>query len=144
MERILDKDVLDELLPGEVDMVKKILVVDDEKDWAHAFALALEEHGYKITAAFEPLQAITQIKESKPDLVLLDLLMPAGGGFSVLQHIRETGDTIILPVIIISVQDDAETKKKAEEMGISAYFVKPVVMKELVPRINEILKPGLS
>ena len=113
--KFTNKDFLDEILPRGGSMTKRILVVDDEKDWAHAFALALEEHGYKITAAFEPLQAITQIKESKPDLILLDLLMPAGGGFAVLQYIRETGNTIILPVIIVSVQDDDETKKKAQE-----------------------------
>jgi len=118
---------------------KKILVVDDEKDWVHMLITRLEHEGYEIDAAFDAIQATMQVFGLKPDLMLLDIMMPAGGGLTVLENIRANVKTFTLPVIIMTARSDKETKEAAEALGISGYFVKTGDTAELLAKIKELL-----
>ena len=121
-------------------MGKKILIVDDEKDWAHTMAIRLERAGYQAEVAFDPAQAMERAVNSKPDLMLLDILMPAGGGLKVLENMRSRMKTFSIPVIIITGMDaDKETKEAEEKFGISGYFMKPVDMNQLLVKLEEVL-----
>ena len=120
-------------------MEKKILTVDDEKDWIQMLAIRLEHEGYKTEAAFDAMQALMQGMREKPDLMLLDIMMPAGGGLEALKNIRASDKTFSMPVIVLTAKGDVGTKIAAEKLGVSGYFVKPVDMAKLLEKIKEIL-----
>ena len=117
---------------------KKILVVDDEKDWIQMLAVRLGHQGYQIEAAFDTVQAMTQAAELKPDLIILDIMMPAGGGLEALKNIRANVRTFSIPVIVLTARGDKETKEATEGLGISGYFIKTDIV-ELLAKIKEVL-----
>ena len=125
-------------MPKKILLVK-ILVVDDEKDWVQMLITRLEHEGYEIDAAFDAVQATMQAFQVKPDLMLLDIMMPAGGGLAVLKNIRANVKTYSMPVIIMTARSDKETKEAAEKLGISGYFIKTMDIVELLTKIKEIL-----
>jgi len=120
-------------------MGKKILVVDDEKDWSKMICLRLHNEGYKLDTAMDTYQAVTQTIKLEPDLVLLDIMMPAGGGFEALKNIRNNSKVLATPVIIVTAKGDKASKDTAEQLGISGYFTKPVDMDALLAKIKEVL-----
>jgi DNA-binding response OmpR family regulator len=101
--------------------------------------MRLEHAGYQVEAAFDAIQAIAQTIDLKPDLVLLDIIMPAGGGIGVLENLRVNVKTFNIPVIALTGRSDKQTKEAAEKLGISGYFVKPVDMDELIEKLKEVL-----
>jgi len=120
-------------------MEKKILIVDDEKDWIRMLAIRLEHEGYQIEAAFDAAQAMAQAVQLKPDLILLDIMMPAGGGLGALKNIRANFKTFSIPIIVLTAKGDKETEEAAEKLGVSGYFVKTVDTHKLLEKIKEIL-----
>lgn len=122
--------------------MKKILIIDDEKDWIKMLIPRLENKGYEVVAAFDTLTGISQIRNTEPDLVLLDIMMPAGGGMKVLEHIRETAKMFNIKVIVITARSDQATRNQAEELGISGYFIKPIDITEVLRKIREALFPA--
>lgn len=122
-----------------MDIKKKILIVDDERDWVEMLSIRLGHSGYQVEVAFDGLQAVTQAVELKPDLILLDIMMPAGGGLGALKNIRLSTKTFSIPVIVVTAKGGPETKEAAEKLGISGYFVKPVDMVALLLKIKELL-----
>ena len=119
-------------------MNKKIFIVDDDKNWVRLLTTRLEQNGYKIDVAFDALQAKILVHKIKPDLMLLDMTMPAGGGQNALESVRNNSKTFNLPVIVMTGKDDSETKRKVEELGISAYFLKPFDMDKFITRIRQV------
>jgi len=117
----------------------KILIVDDEKDWVRMLSRRLQHEGYQVEVAFDAMQAVKQTIDLKPDLVLLDILMPAGSGIGVLENLRGNLKTFNIPVIVLTGISDKQTKEAAEKLGISGYFMKPVDMDKLI----KVLKEGL-
>jgi DNA-binding response OmpR family regulator len=120
-------------------VTKKILIIDDDKDWVWMLGIRLQHEGYKVEAAFDAVQAITQTIDLKPDLVLLDIIMPAGTGVGVLEKLRVNAKTINIPVIALTGISDKQTKEAAEKLGISGYFVKPVDVGKLMEKLKEVL-----
>jgi DNA-binding response OmpR family regulator len=120
-------------------MGKRILIVDDEKEWIQVLAMRLGHKGYQTEAAFDTLQATTQAIRLKPDLILLDIMMPAGGGLEALKNIRANVKTFSIPVIVLTARGDKETKEAAEGLGISGYFVKTANTDELLAKMKEVL-----
>jgi len=119
--------------------MEKILIVDDEKDWVRMLSTRLQHEGYQVGVAFDAIQAVTQTIDLKPDLLLLDLIMPAGSGIGVLENLRENIKAFNIPVIVITGISDKQTKEAAEKLGISGYFVKPVDMDKLIEKLKEVL-----
>ncbi len=120
-------------------MGKRILIVDDEKDWIQMLSMRFEHEGYEIAVAFDAVQATMQTVPTKPDLMLLDIMMPGGGGLVALKNIRANTKTFSMPVIIMTARSDKETKEAAEKLGISGYFVKTASTVELLAKIKEVL-----
>ncbi|MFH1752966.1 MAG: response regulator [Candidatus Omnitrophota bacterium] len=120
-------------------MAKKILIVDDEKGWVQILMVRLSSYGYELSVAFDGLQAMMQLNRNKPDLVLLDLSMPAGGGLTVLKNIRQNIKLFNIPVIVLSGRTDDAAKEAVNKEGASGYFVKPVDMDKLKETIAELL-----
>jgi DNA-binding response OmpR family regulator len=120
-------------------MAKTILIIDDDPDWVRMLSMRLQHEGYQIEVAFDAVQALSQTVKLKPDLVLLDIMMPAGSGLVVLKYLRENVKTFNIPVIVLTGISDKQTKEAAEKLGISGYFVKPVDMDKLIEELKEVL-----
>jgi DNA-binding response OmpR family regulator len=120
-------------------MAKTILIVDDDADWVQMLSKRLQLNGYRVEAAFDDAQALSQAIELKPDLILLDILMPAGGGVGVLENLRINTNTFNIPVIAVTSLSDKQTVKAMTELEVSGYFVKPADMDKLLEKIKEVL-----
>lgn len=119
-------------------MTHTILLAEDDAFLAETIQLALEEHKMKIVLAENGEEAIRHLDTMKPDLVLLDLLMPKKDGYAVLNHIREKG--INVPIIILSNLSDEIDKEKCLALGARDYFVKSDMDEdELWPKIRQYL-----
>lgn len=103
---------------------KKVLIVDDEKDLREAIKTALSYEGYTVETAEDGVEGFAKTHEFKPDLILLDILMPKQNGIDMLRSIRkeEWGKTI--PVIVMTVLDDMEKVSEALDAGAIEYLVK--------------------
>jgi Response regulators consisting of a CheY-like receiver domain and a winged-helix DNA-binding domain len=116
---------------------KKILIVDDEKNICELLALYLEKEGYDTECAFDGKTALEKFYEYKPDLVLLDLMLPIVDGWEVCREIRKSSSC---PVIILTAKGEVFDKVAGLEMGADDYIVKPFEPKEVVARIKAIFR----
>ena len=121
---------------------KKILLVEDELDFAKMVKIRLESLGYEVSIAGDAYSGTQAIIKSTPDLIILDLMMPAGGGFSILERIRSIPAKATIPVVIVTGKtiDDA-VKEKAKAYGVSAIFSKPYDSVQFVQKIKALLMP---
>jgi DNA-binding response OmpR family regulator len=120
-------------------MKKKILLIDDDKDWINMIAMRLQHAGYEVDAAFDPVSGTAQAIALQPDLILLDVMMPAGGGRLLLKNIRDNIKTFTIPVIVVSGSLDREMEESIKEIGVSGYFPKPVDTGKLLEEIGKVL-----
>ena len=123
-------------------MGKKILVVDDEPYLAEMMANRLEANRYTVVTALSGRDALDQVAKVKPDLILLDILMPDMDGYQILRRLKEDPKTQSLPVIMLTVKKWSEDIKKAMETGAADYIVKPFNPAEVLKKIEGVLKHG--
>ena len=116
-----------------------VLIVDDDPVARHIAHTALKAAGFNTAVAVDALNALMQTQKSKPDLVLLDLGLPAGGGFVYLQRKATMPAIALIPVLVISGQDRASSEQRAIEGGASAYMEKPVTGDAIVSKVRELL-----
>lgn len=103
----------------------KILIVDDDPDLRFALKLRLRAQKYDIVNAVDGYSAIAQANKEKPDLIILDLGLPAGDGFVVLDRLHRNPELRAIPVIVLTARDPESTERKALQMGACAFFQKP-------------------
>lgn len=118
---------------------KKILIVDDDEDLVLGLTPKLKANGYAVLRAMDAVSAIAVAREEAPDLVILDLGLPAGDGFVVLKRMRALADLEATPVIVLSARDPADNEKRAIEAGVVAYFRKPADNHEFLAAIRSAL-----
>ncbi len=118
---------------------KKILVVDDELDVQSIISFRLEINGYDISVASDGQDGLDKIKAEKPDLVLLDLMLPKINGFEICRMIKFDEKFKDLPIIILSALDKEDDRKKAMDAGADAYFLKPFDLESLLGKISSLL-----
>jgi len=104
---------------------KTILLADDEEDIKIVVRLYLESKGFNIVTAFDGLDAIEQIQKSKPDLILLDVMMPVMNGYEVAAKVRSNPETKDIPIVMLSAATHEEAVKKGLEAGANDYVMKP-------------------
>jgi phosphate regulon transcriptional regulator PhoB len=118
----------------------KILVVDDEKDIVELIAFNLQKEGFVVAKAYDGKTALRLIKTQKPDLVILDLMLPEIAGLDVCKAIRGGQETASLPIIMLTAKADELDKILGLEMGADDYITKPFSVKELIARVRAILR----
>ncbi|MFB2967509.1 response regulator, partial [Aerosakkonema sp. BLCC-F183] len=123
------------------DRPKTILVVDDDENIRTLLRQQLEPEGYKIREAKDGVDAINQVKREKPDLIILDVMMPQINGFDVAAVLKNDPQTLNIPIIILSIVED---KQRGYHLGIDRYFTKPVNAEELHNNIAFLLSQGTS
>jgi DNA-binding response OmpR family regulator len=105
-------------------MAKKILIIEDEEILSNLLEKKLKEVGYDVNVAFDGEEGLNKIKELRPDLVLLDIIMPKKGGFEVLEDMRKDDAIKSIPVIIISNSGQPVEISRALELGVKDYLIK--------------------
>lgn len=116
-------------------MPKKILIVDDEKETVSFLEKGLIHRGFKVVTAFDGLQAKEKITAEKPDIVLLDMVMPHMGGMEVLKWLRQE-EKSKTPVIIVSAKGEIDDLKEGYDCKADTYLVKPITIDEIVQAIT--------
>ena len=116
----------------------KILIVEDEEDVAKALKLRLKANGYHPMIATDSIQGVTMAHKDKPDLVILDIMLPGGGGFAVAERLKQATDTRHIPIIILTGISGIE--EKAHQIGAAFYLRKPYEPEELLDAIKKALK----
>jgi DNA-binding response OmpR family regulator len=121
-------------------VVKKMLVIDDEKDFGYFLKQNFElAGGYSVTVATNGRDGIAAATRDRPDLILLDVIMPDMSGFEVLKELKENRPTAAIPVIMLTAVDTEEAKGKALGLYNEDYIVKPVAISDLKAKVDEIL-----
>jgi len=120
-------------------MPKKILIADDAKEIVLLIASRLKANNFEVIVANDALQAFAKALREKPDLILLDIKMPAGGGIGVLENLRASAETAIIPVIIITAFPSEEILQKVKELGVSGFIAKPFKADDLLRKIRKAL-----
>src|SRR5215218_1750176 len=115
-----------------------ILLVEDNRDYAATLSANLEREGYEVTVAATGLDGLELAKTSSPDLIILDLMLPAMNGFTVLQRLRDEGREI--PVLIMTALSTEEEKLRGFGLGADDYVVKPCGLLEILARVRALLK----
>lgn len=120
-------------------MNKRLLIVEDNKNIIMQIRMALEARGFSVEVATDGVTAMEMAFNRKPDLILLDLVIPKLDGFLVLEGLKKDAQTQQIPVIVISAKAAEEDIRRARKLGASEYLVKPFEPKEIADAINRIL-----
>ncbi|MDD5167648.1 MAG: response regulator [Syntrophales bacterium] len=119
---------------------KTILVVDDEKDLVELVGYNLEKEGFKVLRAFDGEKAFEIATGKKPDLIILDLMLPGISGLDVCKNIRRKPEMEAMPIIMLTARGDDIDKVLGLEMGADDYITKPFSVRELVARVRAVLR----
>jgi DNA-binding response OmpR family regulator len=120
--------------------MKKILVIDDLPENVYLLQNILESENYNVITAYDGKSGTQKAIIEKPDLILLDILMPDVTGIEVCRALFAKSETASIPIILITAKDDAEDTKEGLEAGAFDYIKKPISRMELLARVNSALK----
>jgi DNA-binding response OmpR family regulator len=115
----------------------RILVVDDDPSILKFVWANLEARGYKVFLAVDGEEAMRIAESGKPDLIILDIVMPGINGLAVCRKIRERSS---VPILMLSAREGENDKEKCEEYGANDYLTKPFVLRDLLSRVKTLLK----
>ncbi len=120
-------------------MAHKILFVDDERDLVQCAEVFLKDAGYEFEGAYDGMQALQKVKESKPDLIVLDVSMPRLTGWDVLLMLQDDPATATIPVLMLTAKSQDQDKARGWELGCTWYHTKPFEFDDLLMIIGRIL-----
>ncbi len=116
---------------------KKLLLVEDDDSLATVYTIRLEAEGFTVRRVHNGEDALTAALEMRPDLILLDVMMPKVSGFDVLDILRNTPETTNVKVIMLTALSQESDKKRAQDLGVNDYLVKSqVVIADVVERVK--------
>ncbi len=124
-------------------MAKKILLVEDEKILAEMYREKFTQAGFEVFLAFESKEGLKLTKKEKPDLIVLDILLPRENGIAFLGRLRKDEEIASIPVVAFSNYDDPETKKQALQLGAKDYLIKTnYTPSEIVTKVKQLMSEG--
>lgn len=119
---------------------KKILVIDDTELTVNLIREILTDAGYEVVVANDGKEGLKLVRQEKPDLVILDVIMPGLDGFEVCKILREDESNNLMPILMLTAQDNEDDKLTGLELGVDDYIVKPFNHRELTSRVKNTLK----
>ena len=120
--------------------MKKILLVEDEKILAEMYKDKFTEAGFEVFLALEAKEGLKLAKKERPDLIVLDILLPRENGITFLTWLRKDSETASIPVVAFSNYDDPATKREAAKLGVKEYLIKTnYTPSEIVAKIKQLL-----
>ncbi len=120
-------------------MAEKILIVDDDLETLRLVGLMLQRQGYQIVSARNGIEGINQAEAERPDLIVLDVMMPDLDGYQVAKRLRENNDTAVIPILMFTAKSQVDDKVTGYEAGADDYLTKPVHPAELIAHIKALL-----
>lgn len=122
-------------------MAKKILFIEDERRFQETLGAKLQKEGYEMLAAFDGESGLKMVEEEKPDLILLDLILPKKDGFKVLEILKAKPELSPIPVIVVTNLESKKDIEKALSLGVRSYLVKAsYTLDEIAQKVREIFK----
>lgn len=118
----------------------RILAVDDQKQIARMVQISLEQAGFVVDLAYDGQEALQKVEENKPDLVVLDVMMPGMDGWEVLRELRAHEQTVDLPVVMLTAKSQDADLARGWEEGCDMYLTKPFNPRELVSIVDRLLQ----
>lgn len=118
---------------------KKILVVDDEPNVIKTLTFVLKKEGYDISSAMDGEEAIAKVRESKPSLMFLDVMMPKKNGYEVCRELKNDANFSDIHIVMLSAKGQEGDREKALNMGANEYMTKPFSPVMVVGRVKELL-----
>lgn len=121
----------------------RILAIDDNADIRGLLSFVLGKENYEVTTAADGIAGLQLIKDNKPDLILLDVMMPEFSGFDVLDAVRSDKDSHVrdIPVLMLTAKSSTEDVDEALRLGATSYIVKPFRPAKLVEKVRDLLNP---
>lgn len=119
---------------------KTILIVEDEVELVEMVKMRLEAHGYKVIAAYNGEDGLYWARKEKPDLILLDLMLPKMDGFQVCEILKKDKNYADIPICMFTARAQESEKRLGMELGADAYIIKPFEPSALIEKIKELLK----
>jgi DNA-binding response OmpR family regulator len=125
-------------------MSKKVLIVDDEPNILMSVEFLMQRGGYEVATAADGQEAMDLLGEFRPDLMILDVMMPRKNGFEVCAEVRADARLSAMPILMLTAKGREAEMKKGLSLGADAYITKPFSTHELVLKVNELLGRGAS
>lgn len=119
---------------------KKILIVEDEEDMVYAIKLLLECAGYEVIAAGDGQEGLAKARQEKPDLIVLDLMLPKIDGYKVCRMLKFDAKYNKIPIVMFTARAQEKDKEMGRQVGADLYFTKPFQPEVLLGGIKELLK----
>jgi len=116
-----------------------VLIVDDEPMTQDLLRLMLEPAGFRVTGAEHGLEALQKIQENKPDIVILDVMMPHMDGITVCKEVRRNAETADLPIVMLSGKTHLNAIEEGLKAGANRYLAKPMSRTDLIKNLREVL-----
>jgi DNA-binding NarL/FixJ family response regulator len=120
-------------------MKKRLLVVEDDARLLEAIAACLEQEDYEVMTARNGDDALVRIAETIPDLIVSDVMMPRGDGYSLVKNLRQSPRTDLIPIVFLTAKDGRANRLNGIRAGVDAYLTKPFEPEELIATIKNIL-----
>ena len=118
---------------------RKLLVIDDDRMIHTVLRAGLEKHGYKLHSAFDPIQAQMMVRQVRPDLIVLDITMPGGGGFEAFKRLQMMSTTSLIPILVHTSMPKDEVTKKITPSPSIAILSKPAAPEAVLAEIQKLL-----
>ena len=117
--------------------MKKILVVDDEKDIVETLVFVLKQKGYECLVAYDGEEGLQMAKETEPDLIILDVMMPKINGYKICRLLKYDAKYKDIPIIMITARSQEDDKLIGEETGANEYITKPFEFQDVLEKVQK-------
>ena len=124
-------------------ILKKVLIIEDDPSFSRAISHIVEKEGYNVTNASNGMTGLRMVKEDKPDLLILDVMLPGIDGFEICSQLRNEPQTAKLPIIMLSAKGQETDKTTGLKVGADEYLTKPVDRAVLLERVTALLAKEL-
>ena len=118
---------------------KRVLIVEDDPSMRQVLFAQMKTHGYDAVPVADAINALAQSQRQPPDLILLDLGLPGGGGLNLMQRLQSIPKLAVIPIIVISAREGLPIEKEVLDKGAAAFFRKPVDFPQLLARVGELI-----
>jgi DNA-binding response OmpR family regulator len=120
-------------------MTRQVLVIEDEPNIAEAISFILSRDGWSVSTHASGTTAVQAVRDAKPDVLILDVMLPGKSGYDILQDLRSSDDTRALPVLMLTARGQKTDRELAERLGVNRFMTKPFSNSEMLTNLRELV-----
>ena len=121
-------------------MATRVLIAEDEANIVESLSFVLRRDGYEVFSALDGEAALAHVRNDRPDMMILDVMLPKLNGFEVLKRIRADPALKTMPVIILTAKGQAQDRRMAEELGVDSFMTKPFSNRDIVAEVQRLTR----